>query len=160
MCHFEVADIISGHLASMLLIVRDLLAGFLIALLQNGPFAPNSFFWSKTIAKVRSYYKNKECNHCVFLFSSFLFSSLFLFLLSFSFFTVILELLRLKKPAFWHLFTQITANFVRLVFKKFALNIHTYKHIYIQDGGKVDGIGHRQPSLVMYLTWISQASQQ
>ena len=79
---------------------------------------------------VLSYYKNKECNHCVFLFSwVLLFSSLFLFLLSFSFFTVILELLRLKKPAFWHLFTQITANFVRLVFKKFAkhTNIFTSK---------------------------------
>ena len=58
-----------------------------------------------------------------------LFSSLFLFLLSFSFFTVILELLRLKKPAFWHLFTQITANFVRLVFKKFAK--HTYVQTYL-----------------------------
>ena len=46
------------------------------------------------------------------------YSSPFLFLRSFSFVTVMLELLRLKKHAFWRLFTQITANFVRLVFKK------------------------------------------
>ena len=46
------------------------------------------------------------------------FSLLFLFLLSFFFVAVILELLMLKKPAFWCLFTQITANFVTLVFKK------------------------------------------
>ena len=32
--------------------------------------------------------------------------------------TVIFELLGLKKPAFWRLFTQMTANFVRLVFKQ------------------------------------------
>ena len=44
-------------------------------------------------------------------------SSLFLFLLSFSFVSVILKL---KKPAFQRLFTQMTANFVRLVFKKSA----------------------------------------
>ena len=43
--------------------------------------------------------------------------SLFLFLLSFSYVTMILELLGLKKPAFWRLFTEMTRNFVRLVFK-------------------------------------------
>ena len=48
------------------------------------------------------------------------FSSLFLFLFSFSFVTMILELLGLKKHAFWRFFTQMTANFVRLVFKKSA----------------------------------------
>ena len=52
---------------------------------------------------------------CLLLLS---FSSLFLFLLSFSFVTMILKLLRLKKPAFWLLLTQMTANFPRLVFKK------------------------------------------
>ena len=46
------------------------------------------------------------------------FSSLFHFLLSFSFVAVDLELPGLKKPAFRRLFTQIMANFVRLVFKK------------------------------------------
>ena len=46
------------------------------------------------------------------------FSSLFHFLLYFSFVAVDLELPGLKKPAFRRLFTQITANFVRLVFKK------------------------------------------
>ena len=33
---------------------------------------------------------------------------------------MILELLGLKKHAFWRFFTQMTANFVRLVFKKSA----------------------------------------
>ena len=54
------------------------------------------------------------------LFSLLLLSSspLFLFLLSFSFVGVILELMALKKPAFRRLFTQMTVDFVRLVFKK------------------------------------------
>ena len=51
------------------------------------------------------------------------FSSLFLFLLSFSFVTMILELLGLKKPAFWRFFTQMNANFVGLAFKKSARHI-------------------------------------
>ena len=41
----------------------------------------------------------------------FLFSSSFLFPLSFSFVAVILELLGLKKPVFWRLFTQMTEHF-------------------------------------------------
>ena len=45
---------------------------------------------------------------------------LFLFLLSFYFVTVILEILGLKKPAFWHLFTQMTTHFVRVGFQKIA----------------------------------------
>ena len=50
-----------------------------------------------TVFLAKKNYKNlcKECNHCFFLFSS-----LSLFLLSFSFVTEILELLGLKKPAF------------------------------------------------------------
>ena len=47
-------------------------------------------------------------------------SSLFLFFVSFSFVSVILKLIGPKKPAFQRLFTQMTANFVRLVFKKSA----------------------------------------
>ena len=52
------------------------------------------------------------------------FSSLFLFLLSFSYVTVILEILGVKKPVFWSLFIQMTANFVRLVFKKSARYVY------------------------------------
>ena len=54
------------------------------------------------------------------------FSSPLFFLLAlsfsppFSFVGVILELIGLKKPAFWRLFTQMTADFVRLVLKKSA----------------------------------------
>ena len=46
------------------------------------------------------------------------FSSNPFFLLALSFSPFLLELIRPKKPAFWRLFTQITANVVRLVFKK------------------------------------------
>ena len=49
------------------------------------------------------------------------FSPPFLLLtLSFSFVTMILELLGFKKRAFWRFFTRMTANFVRLVLKKSA----------------------------------------
>ena len=65
-----------------------------------------------------NYYKNQECNHCFFFLLLLSFSLFFLFLLSSFFVAVILELLMLKKRAFWCLFTQITANFVTLVFKK------------------------------------------
>ena len=47
-CHFEVADVVSGHLASILLIFQDVLAGFLKTLLSNGPFASNNFFAAKS----------------------------------------------------------------------------------------------------------------
>ena len=33
---------------------------------------------------------------------------------------MILEFLELKKPTFWRLFSEMTANFVRLVFEKSA----------------------------------------
>ena len=51
-CHFDVADGVSGHLASMLLTSLDHLAEFLITLSPNRPFASNSFFRPKTIPKV------------------------------------------------------------------------------------------------------------
>ena len=91
-------------------------AGFLTILSPNGPFASNRFFSAKKVAIIKL---RKQ----LLLFSSsssllLSFSSLFLFLLSFSFVAVDLELPGLKKPAFRRLFTQITANFVRLVFKK------------------------------------------
>ena len=151
------ADVISGHLASMLLISQDLLAGFLIALLQNGPFASNSFFWPKSIAKVAII--KKECNNCVFLFSSFCSPRSFFFSFPFPsllWFCSFSGLRNLPFDAFSLKWLQILLGW----FSNNLLNIHTYKHIYIQDSWKVDGIGHRQPSLVMYLTWISQASQQ
>ena len=76
-------------------------AGFLTTLSPNGPFASNGFFRRKTlqISKVAIIKLRVQ----LLLFSSSLllsFSSLFLFLLSFSFVTVDLELLGLKKPAF------------------------------------------------------------
>ena len=92
------------------IVERAFLTGFLITLSPIRPFASNSFFFISKVAII----KTKSVTLLFF------FSSLFLFLLSFSFVTVILELLALKKLAFWRLFTQMTANFVRLVFKKSA----------------------------------------
>ena len=77
----------------------------------NGPFASNTFFRPKTISKVPIIRMQP-------LLFSLLLALSFLFLLSFSFVTVIFELLWLKKPGFWRLFTQMTANFLKLVFKK------------------------------------------
>ena len=93
-----------------------LLAGFLKTLSQNEPFASNSLFRPKTLQV--AIIKTKSTTIAFFLFS-FLPSprTFFFFSLSFSFVTVIWKLLGLKKPAFWSLFTQLTANFLRLVFK-------------------------------------------
>ena len=79
---------------------------------------PTVFFRSKTISKV-AIIKARSVTLAFFpLLLSF--RSLFLFLLSFAFVAMILELLGLKKHAFWRLSTQMTKNFVRLVFKKSA----------------------------------------
>ena len=104
--------------------------GFLITLSPNGPFASDRFFRPKTISEV-AILKTNSATIAFFLLllsSSSLF--LFLFLLSSSFVTMILELLGLKKPAFWRLFTQMTANFFRLVFKKSARYV-CYRHFLL-----------------------------
>ena len=67
---------------------------------------------------------------------SFLLLALSFFPLSFSFVTVIWKLLGLKKPAFWSLFTQLTANFLRLVFKN---PLHIFS--------PVSGVRHPEHSL-------------
>ena len=72
------------------------LTGFLKTSSPNGPFASNRVFrlkTTKTVSKV-AIIKTKRAT-----ISFFLFSSLFLFLLSFSFVAVIVELLGLKKHA-------------------------------------------------------------
>ena len=84
----------------------------------NGPFASNSFFRPKTLSKV-AIIKTKSAT-MVFFFSCPPFLLLALSFFPFSFVSVILELLGLKKHAFWCFFTQTTANFVWLVFKKSA----------------------------------------
>ena len=93
--------------------------------LPNGPFAPNNFFSAKN-SKV-TIIKTKSATIAFLLLLSFF--SLFLFPLSSSFVNWFSELLGLKKPAFWHLCTQmtVTANFVRLVFKKMVRYISCYK---------------------------------
>ena len=86
----------------------------------NGPFASNSFFRPKTISKV-AIIKPRVQRLLFFSLLLLSFSSLFLlFLFPSIFVTVILELLGLKKRAFWCFFTQTTANFLWLVFKKSA----------------------------------------
>ena len=74
------------------------LAGFLITLSPNGPFASDRFFRPKTISEV-AILKTNSATIAFFLLLLSL-SSLFLFLLSSCFVTMILELLGLKKPAF------------------------------------------------------------
>ena len=72
------------------------LTGFLKTLPPNGLFLSNSFFFLQN-----SHDRKQECNHCFFLFSSFLPPrSFFLFLLSFSFVSVSSELIGPKKSAF------------------------------------------------------------
>ena len=84
----------------------------------NEPFASNSFFRPKTISKVAII--KPRVQRLLFFFSSPPFLLLALSFIPFSFVTVILELLGLKKRAFWCFFTQTTANFVWLVFKTSA----------------------------------------
>ena len=83
----------------------------------NGPFASNSFFRPKTISKV-AIIITKIVTIAFFSSPPFLLLALsfspFLFLRYCDFGAV----LGLKKPAFWRLFTQMTANFLKLVFKK------------------------------------------
>ena len=60
--------------------------------------------------------KNLECNHCFSLFS---------------FVTVILKVLGLKKPAFERLFSQMTAHFVSTVFKNSVRYIYTATIVFL-----------------------------
>ena len=55
------------------------------------------------------------------------FCSLFYFLLFFSFVAMILALVGLKERAFWGFLTEMTANFVRLVFKTSARYLNKQK---------------------------------
>ena len=92
------------------------LARFLITLSPNGPFPSNSF------SKV-AIIKTKNATFAFFLSSfrsprSSLFSFTFPSLLGFWSFSA--ASWSHRKPAFWHLFTQMTANFVRLIFTKSA----------------------------------------
>ena len=96
------------------ILIELYLAGFLteryrqMDLLRRTVFFPKLLLWKLRVQPL--------------LFSLLLlsFPSLFLFLLWFSFVTMILELLVLTKHAFWGFFTQMTPNFVRLVFEKSA----------------------------------------
>ena len=93
------------------------LVGFLKTLSPKRPFCVQQSFSARNKIKVAI---TKTIIVQPLLFSLLLlsFSPLFLFLISFSFVTVILEFLGLKKPAFWCLFTpEVTTNFVSLVFK-------------------------------------------
>ena len=86
------------------------LAGFLKTLPPDGLFRSHSLFSAKNYLQ-SSHYKNQECDHFFFSLLLLSSSSLFLFLLSFSFVRVILELIAHKKPAFWRLFTENDGKF-------------------------------------------------
>ena len=89
----------SSKPVSATIVVLLHLAGFLKTLSPNGPVSSNCVSRPKIISKVAM----MKTTSAAMLFALLLlsFSSLFLFLLSFSFVTVILELLGLKNPAFW-----------------------------------------------------------
>ena len=76
------------------------LAGFLKTLAPKRPFAPNSFFRRKTISKV-AIIKTKSAIIGFFLASS------FLFLLSFSFVSVIFSSNLTQKIVFWAMWEWI-----------------------------------------------------
>ena len=84
---------------SVSLVCLICLAGFLKTLSPSGPFTSDSVFWPKTNSKV-AIIKTKSATIAFFFVLFLSFSSLVLFLLSFFFVTVILELLGLKKHAF------------------------------------------------------------
>ena len=123
LCFPPVSDSYVSDVEAYVLFYRSVsgslhLARFFFNVIAEWTFWVEHFFSAKYYLQ-SSHYKNYEYKNffCLLLLS---FSSLFLFLLSFSFVTMILKLLRLKKPAFWLLLTQMTANFPRLVFKKFV----------------------------------------
>ena len=95
------------------------LAGFLKTLPPDGLFRSHSLFSAKNYLQ-SSHYKNQECDHFFFSLLLLSSSSLFLFLLSFSFVRVILELIAHKNLPFDAFSLKMTANFVKLVFKKSA----------------------------------------
>ena len=76
------------------------LAGFFKTLSPNGPFASNSFFRPEISLQSSHPEKTTRVQPLLFSLLRLSFSSLFVFLLSFSFVTVILELFGLKKPYF------------------------------------------------------------
>ena len=99
------------------------LAGYLKTLPPNGPFPSNSFFGHKPkVAIIKT-----NCATIAF----FSCRPFLLLALSFSpflpFVTVILEFFALKKPAFRRLFTQMTADFDRLGFKKSVRYIQLFR---------------------------------
>ena len=93
-----------------LLISQNILAGFFKTLPWIGAFACNSFF---KVAIIKT--KSATIVFSLLLLSS---SSPLFFLLSFSFVSVIFELIRPKKNCLLKPFHSMTANFVRLVLKK------------------------------------------
>ena len=87
------------------------LAGFLKTLPTDGLFRSNSLFSAKNVAITKTKSATISFFSLLLLSSSSLLLWIFLFLLSFSFVSVILELIAHKKPAFWRLFTQNDGKF-------------------------------------------------
>ena len=120
------------------------LAGFLIMLSPNRPFASNSFIRPKTIAKV-AILKTKSAIIAFFSSPSFLFLTLsfspFLFPLSL-WFWIFSGLRKVPFDAFSFKRLQISLGW----YSKNRVDIHMYKHIYLQGSWKVDGIRQVQKS--------------
>ena len=95
------------------------LAGFLKTLPPDGLFRSNSPFSAKNYLQ-SSHYKNQECNHFFFLVSSFLPPRSFFFSFPFPSLVWFWNWSRTKNLPFDAFSLKMTANFVKLVFKKSA----------------------------------------
>ena len=113
-------------------------AGFLIMLSPNRPFASNSFIRPKTIAKV-AILKTKSAIIAFFSFSFFSFPHSFFFSFPFPlllWFWIFSGLRNVPFDAFSFKRLQISLGW----YSKNRVDIHMYKHIYLQGSWKVDGI--------------------
>ena len=98
------------------------LVGFLKTLPPDGLFRSHSLFSAKNYFQ-SSHYKNQECNHFFFLFSSFLPPRSFFFSFPFPSLAWFWSWSRTKNLPFDAFSFKMTANFVKLVFKN-RLDVH------------------------------------
>ena len=96
------------------------LAGFLKTLPPDGLFRSHSLFSAYKLYFQSSHYKNQECNHFFFLVSSFLPPRSFFFSFPFPSLVWFWSWSRTKNLPFDAFSLKMTANFVKLVFKKSA----------------------------------------
>ena len=116
------------------------LARFLKTLLPNRSLPPNSLFSAKNDLQ-SSHYKNQECNHCFFLFSSILSPGYFFFSFPFLFLRWCdFGAYRVLKICLLKAFHSNGCRFRSVGFQKIA---YTYIHTYVKLGVKSKSHLHR-----------------